>query len=89
VTRRGTLIVLIGLAIAVGATGIEVARIAHKVRALHADLERARQGQDELMSEHSRLLLERSAIAAYQNVERIAADRLAMQFPSQVEYLSR
>jgi cell division protein FtsL len=43
--------------------------------------------QDELLSEYSRLLLERSTLAAFQNVERIAQTELAMQFPEAMERL--
>ncbi|MDP6376787.1 MAG: cell division protein FtsL [Pseudomonadales bacterium] len=70
-------------------TGVEVALTVHEVRALHAELEQTRRAQNQLMAEHSRLLLERSALAAYQNVEQLAETELAMQFPDHVELLSQ
>ena len=55
---------------------------------MHVDLETARRGQDRLLAEHSRLLLERGALAAYQNVERVAEVELSMHFPVDVERIS-
>lgn len=40
------------------------------------------------MSEYTRLLLERSALSAYQNIERVAVTELAMTFPEQVERIA-
>jgi len=75
------------LLVAVVGSGIQVARQTHEVRRLHAELQAAHRAQDELLSEYSRLLLERSTLAAFQNVERLAETRLAMQFPDAVERL--
>lgn len=83
--RRALL--LAGLLIAVVASGIQVVRVSHEVRRLHAELEEAQQAQDEYLADYSRLLLERSALSAYQNVERLAEQELAMQFPERVEQL--
>jgi cell division protein FtsL len=69
------------------ASGVQVALTTQTVRELHARLERAQAAQDAELAEHSRLLLERSALASYQNVERIAQTELAMEFPDQVERL--
>ena len=69
-------------------SGVEVARGVQEVRTLHGELEASRRAQDALMAEHSRLLLERSALASYQNVERLAESELAMRFPDRVERLS-
>ena len=83
--RRGLAFLLL-LAAVVG-SGIQVTRISHEVRRLHGDLEAAQKAQDELLAEYSRLLIERSALSAYQNVERLAETELAMQFPDAVERL--
>jgi cell division protein FtsL len=75
------------LLLVVVGSGVQVALQTHEVRRLHADLQAAQRAQDELLAEYSRLLLERSALAAFQNVERLAEARLAMQFPDTVERL--
>lgn len=74
---------------AVVASGLLAVRQADEVRQLHRNLEEARHRQDELAAEHSRLLLERSALSAYYNVERVAASDLGMRFPAQVRQLPR
>jgi cell division protein FtsL len=78
---------LVVLAAAV-VSGVQVARQAHDVRELHAALQDVQHRQDELMSEYTRLLLERSALSAYQNIERVAVTELAMTFPEQVERIA-
>jgi cell division protein FtsL len=87
-TVRKLLGLLVLLAAVVG-SGIHVTLISHEVRNLHGELEAAQREQDEHLSEYSRLLLERSALSAYQNVERLAEGELAMQFPDKVERLER
>jgi cell division protein FtsL len=52
-------------------------------------LEAAQRSQDEALAVQSRLLIERSALAAYQNVERTAQVKLDMQFPTTVERVSQ
>jgi len=84
--RRPFTIFLILLLLATGA-GIQVALVSHQVRTLHGELEVAQKTQDRYLAEYSRLLLERSALAAYQNVERLAERELAMHFPNEVEQL--
>ena len=71
------------------ASGIQVTLTTQRVREQHARLEHAQAEQDQQLAEHSRLLLERSALSSYQNVERIAQAELAMEFPVQVEQLSK
>ncbi|MCB1683609.1 MAG: cell division protein FtsL [Pseudomonadales bacterium] len=71
------------------ASGIQVARSTHEVRSLHAQLQKAQRTQDDGLAEHSRLLLERAALSAYQNVERLAETELHMQFPHNVERIER
>ena len=77
------------LLLAVVGSGVEVALVSHDVRTLHGELEAAQKAQDEHLAEYSRLLLERSALSAYQNVERLAETELGMQFPQQVERIPR
>jgi cell division protein FtsL len=86
VTLRQALLLVVLLAAVVG-SGVQVAVVSHEVRRLHGELEAEQRAQDEHMAEYSRLLLERSALSAYQNVERLAERELAMQFPETVEYL--
>jgi cell division protein FtsL len=84
--RRPFLTFLVLLLLVTG-SGIQVALVSHEVRTLHGELETAQKTQDRYLSAYSRLLLERSALAAYQNVERLAEVELAMHFPSDVEQL--
>ena len=69
------------------ASGIQVALQAQEVRQTQRALEETRHRQDRLLAEHSRLLLERGALASYQNVQRVAQTQLNMRFPAQVEPL--
>lgn len=85
-TARGGIVFTLLLA-AVVASGIQVALVSHEVRQLHGELEAAQKAQDEHLAEYSRLLLERSALSAYQNVEHLAETELGMQFPDTVERL--
>ncbi|MCZ6854089.1 MAG: cell division protein FtsL [Gammaproteobacteria bacterium] len=73
------------LLVLVVASGLQVARTSQEVRSLHVLREQAQQEQDEHLAEYSRLLIERAALAAYQNVERMARDELDMSFPEDVE----
>ena len=67
------------------ASGTQVVFTAHQLREIHGLLEATRHRQDRLLAEHSRLLLERGAVAAYQHVERVAEVQLNMRFPNEVE----
>ena len=80
-------VVFLILLLLVTGSGIHVALVSHEVRKLHGELEAAQKTQDRYLSAYSRLLLERSALAAYQNVERLAEVELAMHFPNEVEQL--
>lgn len=71
--------------LAVVGSGIQVVQQTHDVRRLHGQLQDAQRMQDAELAKHSRLLIERAALAAYQNVERTAQSELAMQFPRAVE----
>jgi len=73
---------------AVVASGLLLVRRADEARQLHRHLEVARKVEDQLLVEHSRLLLERGALSAHHNVERVAATELGMRFPEQVEHLA-
>ena len=71
--------------VAVVGSGVQVVQQSHEVRRLHGQLQDAQRTQDAELAKHSRLLLERAALAAYQNVERTAQSELQMQFPLTVE----
>ncbi len=84
-----TLIVWLAALLAVVGSGIQVVQQTHDVRRLHGQLQDAQRMQDAELAKHSRLLIERAALAAYQNVERIAQSELAMRFPLTVERIER
>ena len=84
----GFLYWLLALLVLVG-SGIQVVFSTHKARQLHIALQIAQADQDGQLANHSRLLLERSALAAFQNVERLAEDELGMRFPMEVERINR
>ena len=48
-------------------------------------MERGQRSQDELLAEYSRLLLERSMLSSYENVDQVAEGELSMRFPEAVE----
>ena len=86
--RRGTgrrLGLTVVLFLATVVSGLQVVMATHQVREIHGRLEETRNHQDLLLAEHSRLLLERGALAAYHHVERVAAAELNMRFPDDVE----
>jgi cell division protein FtsL len=70
-------------------SGIQVSNSAHEARSLHGELEAAQKAQDNALAAQSRLLLERSALAAYQNVESIAQQQLGMEFPKTVKRVTQ
>ncbi|MEZ5558798.1 MAG: cell division protein FtsL [Pseudomonadales bacterium] len=77
------------LLLLVVASSIQVVWMSQAVRQLHVELQSAQRDQDQHVAEQSRLLLERSALTAFQNVERIAEGELAMHFPESVERIER
>ena len=87
--KWGSAATLLALLACVVASGLLVVQRAHEVRQLHKGLEAARHQQDRLLEEHSRLLLERGALSAYYNVERVARTELNMRFPDQVRQVPR
>ncbi len=78
----GLVLILLGCVLA---SGLQVVITTHELRATHRLFQEARNQQDLLLAEHSRLLLERGALVAYQNIERVAVAELGMRFPDQVE----
>jgi len=68
-------------------SGLQVVMSTQQLREIHGQLEESRNNQDLLLAEHSRLLIERGALAAYHHVERVAAAELNMRFPNEVEPL--
>ena len=87
--KWGSAAVLLALLASVIASGLLVVWQTHEVRQLHKGLEAVRHRQDHLLDEHSRLLLERGALSAYYNVERVARTELKMRFPDQVRQVPR
>ena len=73
----------------VAVTGVESARQSGAMRDLFQRLSTNQQTQDGLLAEYRLLLLERATLAAYQNVERIAAEELDMGFPEEVHRVER
>ena len=73
----------------VAASGIQVIRVTDDRRALFLELTRNQEAQDKLLEEYSRLLLERGTLLSYQNVDRIAQERLKMHFPEKVTSVVR
>ncbi len=70
-------------------SGIQVSVSAHEARRLHGEFESAQKAQDNAVAAQSRLLVERSALAAYQNVESTAQQQLGMEFPKTVKQVSQ
>ena len=58
-------------------------------RNLFIELSENQVEQDRLLEERTRLLIERGALSAYQNVDRIAIDELKMKFPDGSEQIVR
>ena len=66
---------------AIATSGLAVVNDAHETRGLYQALGETQQQQDELLADHSRLLLERGARSSLQNIEEVAQRELNMQFP--------
>ena len=75
--------------LSVAVTGVQSARQSGEMRDLFQRLSTNQQTQDGLLAEYRLLLLERATLAAYQNVERIAAEELDMGFPQEVRQVER
>ena len=70
-------------------TGSLVVDRSNERRNLFIELTKNQIEQDELLQERTRLLIERGALSAYQNVDRIAIDELKMKFPDGSERIVR
>ena len=70
---------------AVALSGVWIASLGQDVRGLFVALEQNQQAQDALLAQYSRLLIERSTLSSYQNVDQVAEQQLTMRFPEIVE----
>jgi cell division protein FtsL len=70
------------LSVTITGSAILAVNATDEVRALHGELQAAITAHDEQMKEQSRLLLERSARAAWPEVEQVATEQLGMKFPA-------
>jgi cell division protein FtsL len=66
-------------------SGVSIAWSSQAVRALHVSIASMQRRQDALLAEYSRLLIERSTLGSYQNIDQVAERRLSMTFPETVE----
>ena len=66
-------------------TGVSIVDRSNERRTLFIELTDNQNEQDQLLEERTRLLIERGALTAYQNVDRIAIDELKMRFPDGAE----
>ena len=65
-------------------SGLILVRSAHETRGLYGALGDVQARQDELLAEHSRLLLERGALTSLSSIEQVAVEDLGMHFPETV-----
>lgn len=74
---------LLGVALLIGcvATGIQIAVQAREARDIAADLHDTRLASQSISAERSRLLIQRGALAAYQNIDQVAENTLDMRVP--------
>lgn len=75
--------------LAVVTTGIGVATQAQEVRALYAALEGTQVEHDARVTDYGQLLLERSTLTAFHNVEELALSELKMRFPEEAWRVAR
>lgn len=75
--------------LAVGVVGVQAVRQSTQMRESFQRLVEARRREDDHLREYRLLLLERATFAGYQNVERVAAAELGMDFPEAVVQVSR
>ncbi len=73
----------------VALSGLAVASQSQQMRELVMSMEASQRQEDEMLAEQSRLLLERSTLASFQQVDQIAETQLQMQFPEAVEKVRR
>ena len=79
------LVVATALYLGIAVTGLYVAAGSQEMRALFQQMSDNQKYRDSLLAEHSRLLLERATYSTYQNIDRIAEERLHMKFPERPE----
>ncbi len=80
-----SLVVYAGVAV----TGVLVARQSSEMRDLFQRLTHSEAIRDEHLRQYRLLLLERATLTGYQNVERVAEQRLGMRFPETVVKVAR
>jgi cell division protein FtsL len=82
---------LVGIVVYLGVavTGVLVARSSQEMRTLYLAVEQNQGVRDHLLAQYSRLLLERSTLSSYQNVDEIAEQTLNMRFPERVERVTQ
>ena len=80
-----------GLAVyaAIAVTGVHTAMQSDEVRGYNQRLSDIQAVQDEHLTRHRLLLLERATFAGYLNVERVAREELGMGFPQEVVRVRR
>ena len=74
----------VGLLVAIGISGLSLVERAHEMRGLYGALGNVQRQQDELLEEHSRLMLERGALSSMQQIEVVAETELDMHFPDDI-----
>jgi len=79
------LIAGVGVYVALAVTGLLIAWSSQSVRRLHVEIEANQRAQDAMLAEYSRLLIERSMVGSFQNVDQVAERQLSMTFPESVE----
>ena len=77
------------LLVILGWSSTLVVESTHEQRRLYADLHRVQSEKDALLTEQAQLMLERGAMSAYQNVERVAVRDLKMRFPHSIEFVQQ
>ena len=74
---------------AIAVTGVQTAVQSNEVRGYNQRLSDIQAVQDEHLTRHRLLLLERATFAGYLNVERVAREELGMGFPQEVVRVRR
>jgi cell division protein FtsL len=75
----------VGVCLGLALTGLLIAWSSQSVRRLHVEIEANQRAQDAMLAEYSRLLIERSMVGSFQNVDQVAERQLSMTFPETVE----
>ena len=84
-----SLLVLVMLFVGIGYSGVKVVEAAQDTRTLYQTLGEVQREQDALLEENSRLSLERSSLSSLQKIEQVAEEQLDMEFPVDVQGVSR